>query len=546
MNCLVYRVLLVDDDSIVLMGLRNLLDWNALGFQIVGEATDGLQAIELIDKLLPHLVITDINMRYCDGLKLMRRVKEAHPNIEFVVLSCHDIFDYAQNSLRLGALDYLLKRTAIDQDGLKKTLLYAKKTLDNTRNNQQEIADLKERLNLSMPRYRKQFVLDILQGRLLDQEDIAIGLGELGFSASSQNYCLMVIQLNPSAPWYGPLKEELEELDESVVSEITNVAAQYGAAEVFCIIHRLYACLVNVEPKQNIYSVYERTLGIAERIRMKANKRASQECMVYVHKNCGVWQLPAVYGIILRAVEYHVFYPGSSVLQIEDILAQEIPAPVLSYWGDLQKTFFVENEFELLVTKLLQEAGEKKNLDYYKGLCYDLAKTYRRFADEIKKEEDVDSYQYMNMDRLLQIESLHKARSIILDAFSRLRDEYLLHIATSGKHVINFICAYISQNFSNEITLDSLSKMTNFNKFYLCKEFKKAKGTTIKNFIMEKRISKAKEMLVTISPEFRIYEIAQAVGFSDASYFDRIFKKYTGQTPKEYAATGLSKCKRNQ
>lgn len=98
-----YRILLVDDDSIVRMGLKMAVNWHELGFEIVGEASNGEEALVLMEKLLPDVVLTDMYMPKCDGISLMQESKDRFPKIKFIVLSCYSDFDYVKNSLKLGA-----------------------------------------------------------------------------------------------------------------------------------------------------------------------------------------------------------------------------------------------------------------------------------------------------------------------------------------------------------------------------------------------------------------------------------------------------------
>ena len=97
---------------------------------------------------------------------------------------------------------------------------------------------------------------------------------------------------------------------------------------------------------------------------------------------------------------------------------------------------------------------------------------------------------------------------------------------------INDVLEYIHQNYRNQITLDDLARVSNFSKYHLCKKFKEKTKTSINNYILMSRIDHAKELL--LQNQHKIFVIAQEVGFNDAPYFNRIFKKMTGYTPTEF------------
>lgn len=115
-------VLLVDDEQFARQGLRNLIDWRACGYEVIGEADNGEEALRLIQELRPELVITDIRMPVLDGLELIRRVSSSGAAApKFIIVSGYDDFKYAQQAMRYGVCDFLLK--PVDQDELQEILL---------------------------------------------------------------------------------------------------------------------------------------------------------------------------------------------------------------------------------------------------------------------------------------------------------------------------------------------------------------------------------------------------------------------------------------
>ncbi|MDF2668025.1 MAG: two component transcriptional regulator, AraC family protein [Paenibacillus sp.] len=104
-----YKVLLIDDEETVKRSLRKIIERKAAGFAVIGEAEDGKQGLQLIDELQPDLVITDIRMPVMDGLELAQALREQGDVTELIIVSGYDQFQYAQQALRLGVVDYLLK-----------------------------------------------------------------------------------------------------------------------------------------------------------------------------------------------------------------------------------------------------------------------------------------------------------------------------------------------------------------------------------------------------------------------------------------------------
>lgn len=104
-----YKVLLVDDDYITREGLRDLIDWQAMGIVIAGEAEDGEEALELARRLKPDIMISDVVMPGCDGIELIQVLREEQPELMTVMISAHQDIQYVKAAMKLEALDYLLK-----------------------------------------------------------------------------------------------------------------------------------------------------------------------------------------------------------------------------------------------------------------------------------------------------------------------------------------------------------------------------------------------------------------------------------------------------
>ncbi|UZQ85164.1 response regulator [Thermoclostridium stercorarium] len=104
-----YKVLLVDDERIIREGIASLINWKNCGFELIGAAESGIEALHMIKTYKPEVVITDIKMPALNGLELMAEVKKDYPETIFVVLSGYGEFDYANEAMKYGVRHYLLK-----------------------------------------------------------------------------------------------------------------------------------------------------------------------------------------------------------------------------------------------------------------------------------------------------------------------------------------------------------------------------------------------------------------------------------------------------
>ena len=111
------RVLLVDDEIMIREGFKRLFDWEAHDCEIVGEASDGMEALTKIDALKPDIAIMDVNIPIMNGLKVIQLARIKHPDTAFVIVSGYDDFSYCREALRLKITDYILKPVNYEEFG---------------------------------------------------------------------------------------------------------------------------------------------------------------------------------------------------------------------------------------------------------------------------------------------------------------------------------------------------------------------------------------------------------------------------------------------
>lgn len=131
-----YKIFLADDEIWVIMGLKKLIEKVGAPFQVVGEASNGVMALEEIEKKKPDVLITDIRMPGMDGLELMKEIRKKKLDTKVVLVSGYAEFDYAQKAIRMGAVDYLLK--PVEAETFAKVLENLEKMLDECGGKQEE------------------------------------------------------------------------------------------------------------------------------------------------------------------------------------------------------------------------------------------------------------------------------------------------------------------------------------------------------------------------------------------------------------------------
>ena len=183
-------MVVIDDEYYIRTGIRDAIDWQSINVEIVGEAEDGEQGLELILAQKPDLVLTDIRMPFMDGLELIEKISDSQIGCGVIVLSGFDEFEYAQAALRHGVLDYLLK--PIDKAKLKETVQKACQTIRNRRS----VQHYRQLVDEGTSVIRTQFLKDLLFDRIHDEKVISDKIHDLGLPFHNGNYQVICIKLD--------------------------------------------------------------------------------------------------------------------------------------------------------------------------------------------------------------------------------------------------------------------------------------------------------------------------------------------------------------
>ena len=163
-----YRIMLVDDEEEVRKAMIRKMDWETLGFTVVGDAENGEDALEKIEQLEPDVVMTDIRMPYMDGLTLTERIRKKYPSVKILIFSGYDDFEYAQQAIKLNVTEYILK--PVNGEELAEILNRIRENLDEEIGQRRDISRLRESYQNSLPIVRELFLNELVQGNVAEEE----------------------------------------------------------------------------------------------------------------------------------------------------------------------------------------------------------------------------------------------------------------------------------------------------------------------------------------------------------------------------------------
>jgi two-component system response regulator YesN len=469
-----HKVVLVDDERYVVDSLKASVDWGAYGFEVVGDARNGILALDLIEKVHPDLVFTDIRMPGMDGLELIRQVSETTRDVMFVAVSGYAEFTYVQKAMNFGAVGYCLK--PFDQKEIGSILKKVRDTLDDR---------------------RAFMMLDFME--LMDETDpaswerIRSVLRKLKFHCEDRSRVALVVAVG----------EGLLLLDPN----LSGVEIRLGRRK-----HLYLIGLDEGSPFQDwiIHRKPEGVLGLGYVL-----TEFTQEG---IHDGIGRATLAA----------YQYFINGGAAAYDPDALDTS-QGPVLV--RQLEDAIDNRDDKGLLVgIEQLRAAAAENHITIQHALnAYNLVMSYMS-----RKEGDPQTdYLY----RYEQLAAAFPDAGAMLDQLkSSLGKMKGARTAALPEDIRNEkfreILRFVNENFAQDISVQSLSAQYNFNPNYMSQLFKKVLKMTFTDYVTMLRISFAGNLLRTAP--YSVSEIAERSGYDDYFYFTRVFKKTTGMTPTEY------------
>jgi len=520
------RVVLADDENKILLLLQKLIDWERLGYEIVGTANDGLRALELVRETRPHLLITDVRMPGCSGIELIQRAKDLQPDLHFIIISGYRKFEYAQNALKYGVEDYLLK--PLKQEELTGILMRLSDKLGKE-------AALEFQLKKSGERQQEQ-LMDALQNAVERQQpflDAAQAYAGYGFHFAG-GVCFAVL----------------------VKVDVAN-AAQYQDSYQVMIRHALEIVRREIRSLTDVYAVAAQKEGIAVLLHMKEYQTLEvKQCFTKIRKE--IEQQRDMFSYIRCTICL-----GSRKSCIEE--ASDSMREALWCCRDrlcrVQSWRDAETEQVAFDQRYYMETAQKKRFQVA-AECLD----EERFEQELEEcfctvlsqtglnGQMLEDWFYQVLEACLygmqqngQVEEhfaektgekfwlctdtqgvLQLLRQDISQELRRLGDER----SQREMRPITEAKRYIQQHYQEALRLEDVSSAVGFNATYFSTLFKKETGQNFTDYLTELRINKSKELLC--GDKLSVQDVAEMVGYRDLKYFSRLFKKTTGVSPSDY------------
>lgn len=485
------RVLIVEDIDLIRKDIQEMIDWNAHGFTLVGEARNGRQGLLLFQETRPDIVLTDIRMPVMGGLEMIQKILSLAPETQFILLTAYEEFDYAKQAISLGITSYLLKHE-LDEKSLLGELQKIKDTLIYRRKVHQLTSADKIRKYLSTP--------------------ASAAASDVNLSWNGLSGLFLV---------------EIENNSEEVCLHFPDIEKQYPY-EYYCLSTHLYLILFQIIPEKREMITKELARLFLEQFALSFSSLFSISIGLPVQTPSS---LRDSYLKARQLLSLKVFFSGNCILDA-NIPGASLPALKSLAENQLKKiiSFIEKQQFSsasAVIRKLYEETVPKmKDLDFYANATIAITNTVIHMKDPELPNNLIYELTSLSKDAAgLRASFVSVSLCRILDTIQETL------IPKYSKKIVDAI-QYIKEHYAEDITLQTLSQELGISPLYVSQLFKKEVGINLMTYITKYRISVSKELLK--SGKYKIYEVSEMVGYQTVQYFSNSFKKETGKKPSDY------------
>lgn len=524
-----YKVMIVDDEAEVREGIVARLDWGGLGFEVVAEAENGLEAIEKAEANEVDLLLTDIKMPFMDGLTMIAEFRTLHPSAKIVILSGFDDADYARQAIKLGVTEYALK--PINAEELTCVLSRMRMQLEREYSEKLDIAALREQYERALPAIRERFLSELLWRRMRPEE-IAEGVAAYGLEIdAAPGKLVLVFDIAVRGAHEQPLEGVLIPISVSRLIDETlrgrcRLALYPGLSQLAAI------------------TAWEGADPVSRAVLLGSDIAARCKRIFNVRVTCGVSKrfdslcdTPAAYAEACAALEYRgepgldrAIYIGDAETgggqgSILDERTERLLLGAVRTGSNAQ----VESAVDGLVRALESLGGDSwQRQAYLVSVCNSLNRIVMQYG--LSGETELTERLAAHVGARIEPPQV---RAWLLDVCGALSSCVTRRRESMPRLLAEKAARYIEEHYGeSSLSAESVCAHLHVSRSYFFEVFKKEMGCSFVQYLTDVRMERAAALLS--DPGMKTITVAYAVGYEEPNYFSHVFKRRFGMTPARY------------
>lgn len=534
-----YRIILVDDEEEVRKGIIRKIQWEKLGFTIVGDAENGEDALEKIEQSEPNVVMTDIRMPYMDGLTLAERIRQKYPSMKILIFSGFDDFEYAQQAIKLNVTEYILK--PVNMEELTEILTRVHRNLDEEIEQRRDVDLLRESYRSSLPLLREMFLNEMVRGNI-PEAVIRQKLEEYQVDIlGARKWLTAIIDVDTEeVSQTGPLRlhEERELIPISVRNLVEDHLKDFYRFAIFntSMGITVIAAIDGHNTQTDFTSLLDDICKETRRI---------LEVAVTIGIGHGTQQLENVgtsYQSAADALGYKAIVGGGKTIYINDM--EPVGRGKLEFDGkneaDLAAAvkFGDQDTIGQVVKEIVGKMEDAKvHARQYQAYLLSIMNSMTRLMQQYDLNlVEMFGSQESWLGMLTGSPRGEEFTAWLTEVACRMNRALSQERDNTKKRVILDAKQYIQNHYQNpDLSVEMICRELHLSPAYFSTMFRKETGQTYVNYLTEIRLGQAVELLKTTSD--KTYVIAQKVGYQEQNYFSYVFKKKFGVSPSKYRGT---------
>ena len=530
-----YKIMLVDDEEEVRKSIIKKIDWADAGFEVVGDAENGQEALEKLELLEPDVVVTDIRMPYMDGLALTEKIRQRYPSTKVVIFSGFDDFEYAQRAIQLNVTEYILKPVNVEE--MTAILKKIRRNLDEEIAMRRDVDLLRERYVASLPLMREHFLNTLVTGSVAaETAEEKLKEYEVDILGASK-WVVAVIHVEPGedhGSGTSSLHQEQELIPISVKQLMEEKLKPYCRFVIFNSFREMV--LIAAIDETNTQTGFIELLN-------DICKECRKVLEVAVTAGVGVSspsldRMGRSYQTAVDALGYRAIVGEGGVIYINDVepvnrgklqLDQKEESDLVA-----AIKFGPREKIEAAARAIAGRMDAKVHILQYQAYILSVAST----VIQLVQQYDLNLSEILGTDRdyfevLAQMDKREDFYNWLIRVACRIGDALGQERDNTAKNMIREAKQYIEENYSDpELSVEKICRHLHMSPAYFSTMFKKETGQTYIAYLTEVRLNRAVELLN--KTDDKTYIIASKVGYQEQNYFSYVFKKRFGVSPTKY------------
>lgn len=525
------KILIVEDEKLTRESMDREL--RGLGYEMIEQAGDGVEALTVIETFRPDVVLADIRMPRMDGLRLLQESKKASVSPIFVIVSSYDSFDYAKTALEEGAFAYLLK--PVGKSDLKNCLTRVENRIHRDAEETSRITAVDHKAKKYMQLAKKQMLQQWFEEEKTDESELKAQFKAMDIVLPYDRFVVLTVGIDEfEKVAIGKSTADLQLYKYCIENMTIEMIGELGVTILPFDGEHEQGFLVNMPVDPLLEENMAQTLG-------KIIEMASQYLKFTVTVGVGevvssLSHIHKSFGQAKNAAMTRMTQGGNRVFFYREMEAKVNIATVVMDFETEQKLFFSmekcekDNAKDILGGFYRQANDQSEN---FMKLNFHVAVTLMKLMNRLGMNPEPflgsELKVYRKLNGCTSLEQLLLALDGILDVcFEQIRkNEKIWNNSVMAKAM-----DYIIQHYNEDISLQSIADHISMSPAYLSKQFKKTYNQNFIEFLIQYRINKARELLK--SGNYTANEVSSLVGIKDEKHFFRTFKKITGVTPGTY------------